>query len=543
MMKKRILCVFLVLVLACSLMATAASACEFPVWDKSGKELVTISVSKVWDHGENEDKPTQATIQLLNGNTVVDTVVLTAADADGDNANVWKGAFKPVAASGSYTVKEVPVEGYETAIDQPEISPMSVTGLEKHLVSFCDKEISFDGNLVVSFQGGFYYVWTPNLLTADEQKTLIGLINQANLPCLGMGLSSFNTVFNCGKNATYWVPVYNPCSYSQYALVTVGSGAVKFCQNMTWSFFYAGEYETAKVVGATVTNTYVDTTPIVPPVEDETVDVTGEVAWAGDTAANRPGSVQLQLYKDGEPYGDPVTVDADCGWTYVWEELDAASVWSVDETAVPNGYTKSVSNSANTWKITNTLIPVQPPVNPPVVEDETVDVTAKIVWENDTAEDRPDSVEIQLYRDGKPYGDPVVVDKDDNWKYVWRDLDDDYSWSVDGVAAPAGYEQDVSRKGNTWTITNTLLSDPEVTVENPDVEEKEPEVTEPEVTEPETERPADDVPATGDNSSMALWIALTCLSLVGMAALQFAKKRSRSYIIIITAFSAETFMP
>ncbi len=79
----------------------------------------------------------------------------------------------------------------------------------------------------------------------------------------------------------------------------------------------------------------------------------------------RPASVTVQLYRNGEAYGNPVTLSDANEWWYRWDHLDAASSWTVDELNVAEGYTKTISkNAVNAWVITNahtpeTVVPVQ----------------------------------------------------------------------------------------------------------------------------------------------------------------------------------------
>ncbi len=128
---------------------------------------------------------------------------------------------------------------------------------------------------------------------------------------------------------------------------------------------------------------------------------------------------------------------------------------------------------------------------PPV--DDTVSVSVKKVWKDNKSDSRPSSVSVQLYRDGKAYGDAVTLNKSNNWSYTWSELDDDYTWTVDEVNVPKGYTRSVSHSGNNWTITNS--------------------------------KPVDRVPQTGDNSNTTLWIALACLSAAGLLVAVCGRKR------------------
>ncbi len=84
------------------------------------------------------------------------------------------------------------------------------------------------------------------------------------------------------------------------------------------------------------TNTYV------PP----TASLTVQKKWAGTDTGKRPDSIQVQLLKDGQPDGEPVTLSADTtpAWFYKWEDLPLSDKsgtlheYTVQETPVPDGY-------------------------------------------------------------------------------------------------------------------------------------------------------------------------------------------------------------
>jgi len=99
-----------------------------------------------------------------------------------------------------------------------------------------------------------------------------------------------------------------------------------------------------------VANEFIGKPGVTPP-SDTTVNVTK--VWKPTN--KHPDSVTVQLYRDGEPYGSPITLDAENNWTYRWTGLDRNNTWTVDEPNVPDGYTKEVASSAlNSYIITNT---------------------------------------------------------------------------------------------------------------------------------------------------------------------------------------------
>ena len=75
--------------------------------------------------------------------------------------------------------------------------------------------------------------------------------------------------------------------------------------------------------------------------------------WIGGPEP-RP-NIRIQLYRDGEPYGETVRLYYP-NTTYTWKDLDKTDpdgvdyVYTVDELALPAGYTKKVSGLT----ITNT---------------------------------------------------------------------------------------------------------------------------------------------------------------------------------------------
>lgn len=79
-------------------------------------------------------------------------------------------------------------------------------------------------------------------------------------------------------------------------------------------------------------------------------------AWADSChITRRPSNIRFQLYCDGEPYGQPVTLPYQGHWSYTWPELlEAAHNWTVEEEPVA-GYTPTVTRKSG-WNflITNT---------------------------------------------------------------------------------------------------------------------------------------------------------------------------------------------
>lgn len=77
----------------------------------------------------------------------------------------------------------------------------------------------------------------------------------------------------------------------------------------------------------------------------------------------RPEKITVQLYCDGVPYGEPVTLPQDGRWSYVWEALDVNHKWTVVEEKT-TGYKSEVTGEGTTFVVTNTCQHPSTPTTP-----------------------------------------------------------------------------------------------------------------------------------------------------------------------------------
>ena len=164
----------------------------------------------------------------------------------------------------------------------------------------------------------------------------------------------------------------------------------------------------------------------------------------------------------------------------------------------------------------------------PGTGDDDVDISVSKVWKDDDSDLRPDSISVQLYRNGKAYGDEVTLSEDNDWRYTWRDLNDGYTWSVEEVDVPDGYVSESTRMGNRWVITNTLegteIKEPETpTTDLPDTDV--PTSGDTGVDLPEPEVPRADAPKTGD--AAGLWAMAAAVSGMGLVWLAISGKKRK----------------
>ena len=131
-----------------------------------------------------------------------------------------------------------------------------------------------------------------------------------------------------------------------------------------------------------------------------------------------PGSITAQLYQNGEPYGDPVELNAAGDWSYIWfnlpEKDDAGNlyVYTVKELSVPEGFYSTNSGLAEGTDSKNlTITNIKSPETSVSVEKN---------WAEGATV--AESVTIQLLRNGEAYGIPVELSNANDWFYKWEGL-------------------------------------------------------------------------------------------------------------------------
>ena len=185
--------------------------------------------------------------------------------------------------------------------------------------------------------------------------------------------------------------------------------------------------------------THTDTPPPPPP---STINISVEKVWSGDTTDVRPASVQAQLYRNGTALGQPVTLDSSNSWKHTWRSLSQSGTYTVEEVAVPTGYTAAVTRSGNTFTITNTYTSAA-----------TDSVTVSKVWSGEAP--HPESVTISLYKNGIEHA-AIVLNAENNWTHTWTELDRTATWTVGEKVVPDGYEASIATiSAGVFVVTNT----------------------------------------------------------------------------------------
>lgn len=219
------------------------------------------------------------------------------------------------------------------------------------------------------------------------------------------------------------------------------------------------------------------------PIKPVTISVNG--VWdvpEGFTAT--PKCMTVQLYRDGTPYGEPITLNKENNWKHSWSgaEYTNAYAWDVVQILAPIGYSKAVvSEDGYAFSVVNKL----------EYGDVTVSVSKSWLNPKDYKK-QPSSVKVVLYRDGTAY-QTVTLSESNGWAYRWIDLPNCFKWTVDEPTVPENYKKKISHVGNSWVIVNAHK----------------------------------DIPLTGDDSNIGLWAGVTSVAVVGLGVCAFLLLKKR----------------
>ena len=197
--------------------------------------------------------------------------------------------------------------------------------------------------------------------------------------------------------------------------------------------------------------------------DDDKTSITIEKRWVDTVSTMRPDFIEIQVYQNGKAYGDPIRIypvineNGEEKWpVYRLDELPVGYTYTISEVNVP-GYTSTVKKDSINYIITNTA----------------TGFSVQKKWVGDDAADRPESITVQLYQNGVPYGEPTVLTDETDWAYLWQDLPEkdaegnDYIYTAHEVEVPDGYmctDSGSLDANGVWVIENTKLPETSVSV-------------------------------------------------------------------------------
>ncbi|MBQ9333397.1 MAG: Cna B-type domain-containing protein [Lachnospiraceae bacterium] len=420
---------------------TTYSTDHLSVVNNHAPEITSVRVQKTWagDEGNTEFRPSGITIDLLANGVVTATRTLNA-----DNG--WKCEFVnlPKKANGAdieYTINEVSVDRYETAVSGDAATGFTVTNtytpeyVQIHGKKVWDDESDFDGSrpeqIVLHLYANGVEKYSKTVKASDyasDADEWAWDFNEYNLDKYIGGQEIAYTVTEDVLTGDY------STTYSQVTPDAAGHY----------------DYENNSIV---ITNSY---TP-------GKTNVSGSKTWNDDNNKDgkRPTSIEISLIKTvGATVStyDTKTVTAADGWAWEWtglpvKENNAPISWSIEEPEIP-GYETVVSG----YNVTNTH------------ESEKVKISGVKTWIDANDQDGlRDTVTIGLYK-----GDEQIrtadATKANGWTWSFDNLDKYeagklISYNVRELTHITGYDitPDSARIDVTLTDATTEVKDLEFT--------------------------------------------------------------------------------
>ena len=326
-------------------------------------DTVSVGVRKIWNDAENQDgiRPSELRVDLLkNGELTGQYVIL-------NEENGWTAMITDlpkntaVAEPNVYTWSEELPDGYTVTVsDSDEMGITTLTNTHTPATIEASVEKTWDDN---NNQDGKRPEKLPVTLMRRirEQAVPITLddVDDADTNPAEEVKTVELTAANGWKASVSNQPKYKDGQMYEY-FWTEKAGNIpdgyELANEVTYNILSPGEGVTGFIT--TLTNTH---TP-------ETTEISVTKVWEDNNNKTgvRPASIQVQLYANETPQGDPVKLNEENSWKYTWKDLDKYAdgteiSYRVDEVGETDGYLKSVaSNEDKTeYMITNTITSVK----------------------------------------------------------------------------------------------------------------------------------------------------------------------------------------
>ncbi|HBD4328688.1 TPA: Cna B-type domain-containing protein, partial [Enterococcus faecalis] len=143
--------------------------------------------------------------------------------------------------------------------------------------------------------------------------------------------------------------------------------------------------------------------------------------------------IEVELYKDGQATGKKLELDKSNNWKAEFKNLeleDKSDIYTIKEVGEKDGsikfgdkwydvsYTRTKEDG---FKITNKEPSPLTPLDPPKT-----DVKVEKIWQDKDGKELAapvEKIEVELYKDGKATGEKKELNKANNWKAEFKDLD------------------------------------------------------------------------------------------------------------------------
>ena len=346
----------------------------YNVINKHTPAQLSVTVSKVWDDNNDQDgiRPESITVTLLaNGKDTGKTLVL-------NDGNHWIGSFQDLdkyenGVAISYTIAEVSVEGYTTAITGNQDVGYTVTNTHTPAV--------------VSVSGAKTWVDNNNQDGVRPESITINLLKNGEI---------IDTKTVTAENGWTW-------SFENLPKYENGGTLVNYAITENEVEGYITE-----INGYNVTNTHAP--------EKTSVTVTKSWQDNNDQDGIRPNDITVILVANGEATETKLTLNQGNSWNGTFTDLDKYEngeeiVYTVAEVKV-EGYETVITGDQHTgFTITNAHTPA------------VVSVEGAKTWDDNDDQDgaRPESITINLLADGEII-DTVTVTEAEGWAWSFTNL-------------------------------------------------------------------------------------------------------------------------
>ena len=407
----------------------------FEVTNHRTPETTFVSGKKVWSDADNLEgyRPEEITVKLLaDGNPYKvddEEVVKVLTEADADENGCWLYSFTDLPKYRDhgteivYTVSEDAVDNYTTTYE--DINPDDDKE-EKYII--INEHVPSQTEITVTKD------WRTTSL--EDVVDPYGHVTEVEVTLEG----------KVGENVYYNETVILKEELDGSEEVDEEGNATQDGKRVgvDWTFTFTDlpEFREATLIDYTVTeetdvNEYDwsiesdeenpnDITVVNQYNPGGTVTITGTKVWddADDQDGERPESITIKLYADGEQYGEAVQVTADDDWTYTFDKLPKQHdkkdiVYTLTEEVVP-GYETEIEpvtsgegeeETVTGYTITNTHTPA------------TVSFKVYKIWTDNENNDgmRPESITVRLLANGTEVKS-TTISADDGWYYEFTNL-------------------------------------------------------------------------------------------------------------------------
>ncbi|GAB3789709.1 Cna B-type domain-containing protein [Virgibacillus kimchii] len=378
---------------------------EITITNSYTPETTDIAVNKNWEDADDQDgvRPNNVTVNLLADGEIKHQTVL-------NEDNDWQYTFTelPVYQDGheiTYTVTEDTVPNYSTIVEE------AGTG-EDPVYTITNSYTPDETSVTVTKS------WEDDNNRDGNRPTEIEVQLIANGEPYGESVTIDQSNWS---NTWSDLPVNEdgePITYTVEEVEVPEGYKVRVNNNNHGNII--------------ITNSY----------EPEITEIAVSKEWddENDQDGIRPNNVTVNLLGNGEIVRRTV-LDDENDWRHTFSNLPVYEngeeiTYRVTENNVPN-YTDSIDQdpeNENGFVITNSYTP----------EETSVTVTKSWQDGNNQDNNRPDSITVQLIRNGTAIGDPVEIDASDNWTHQWTELDlnedgEAINYTVEETNVPEGY--------------------------------------------------------------------------------------------------------